>query len=167
MRYVLSAVLSLGLLVSYSDTLAKDLTNRLGVGYTDQFSTTDGSSLPSVAVQYFPRADLGFSAALGVDTNESNSKFGFMAKMYRILFTEDNMNFYMGAGAALLSEETGSSTSSGFEINGFGGGEFFFDGLESVGFSFEMGVGIVSVSSQVRFRTIGDHPMRAGIIFYF
>ena len=146
---------------------SKDLTNRLGVGFTDQFSTGDGRSLPSVAVRYYPSPELGFSAALGVDTSEGQSKFGFMAKMYRIVFTEDNMNFYMGAGAGLLSEEAGTTNNSGFELTGFAGGEFFFSGLESVGFSFEMGVGIVSMSSEVRFRTIGDSPFKAGIIFYF
>lgn len=167
MRLLTGFLLGLSVVAFAVPGISKDLSNRLGVGYSSQFATPDNSELPSITVQYYPRADLGFSAALGVDTNESNSKFGFMAKMYRIIFTEDNMNFYMGAGASLLSVENAGTTTSGFELNGFAGAEFFLTGLESIGFSFEMGVGIVSVSDQVRFRTIGDHPMRAGMVFYF
>ena len=148
---------------------AKDLTNRLGVGYNDQFH----QELPSVQVRYYPNPKLGLSAALGIDTKEDESKFGFMVKLYRVIFMEDNMNFYMGTGAGIISVEepkdggTGTDNNSGFEVNGFVGGEFFFTGLDSLGFSFEAGVGVASISSEVRFRTIGDFPTRAGIIFYF
>lgn len=147
-------------------TQAKDLTSRLGVGYADQFGVEGG--LPSLAVRYYPNPELGVAAHLGVDTEKDNSKFGFMAKVFRILFMEDNMNFYMGAGAGLISrEQAGGTNDSGFELSGYFGGEFFFTGLDSLGFSFEAGVGVTSISSEVRFRTIGDHPLKAGIIFYF
>ena len=146
-----------------ASVMAKDLSSRLGVGYKDQFYT----STPSIAVQYYPGPSLGFSLALGVDTQESNSRFGLMAKLYRVIFQEDNMNFYMGSGAGLLSEEVNNKNQSGFELNGFVGAEFFLPGLESLGFSFEAGVAVTSVSSQVRFRTFGDSPLRAGMIFYF
>lgn len=143
---------------------AKDMTNRLGVGYKNQFV----NNIPSVAAQYYPSADIGFSAALGVDTEQNLSKFGFEAKVYRIIFTEEMMNFYMGAGGGLLSNQTNASTTdSGFELNGFVGGEFFLHGLDSLGFTFEAGAGISSMSSGVRFRTFGDSPIRGGIIFYF
>ncbi len=142
------------------------MTNRLGVGYKNQFAV-DGLA-GGVAAQYYPSADIGFSAALGVDTQQNNSKFGFMGKVYRIIFTEENMNFYMGAGGGLISNQTtAANTDSGFELNGFVGGEFFLHGLESLGFTFEAGVGISSLSSGVRFRTFGDSPLRGGIIFYF
>ncbi|MCB0411290.1 MAG: organic solvent tolerance protein [Bdellovibrionales bacterium] len=144
----------------------KDLTHRLGVGYADQFGVSGG--LPSVALRYYSARDLGFAAHLGVDTDEDNSRFGFMAKVFRIIFEEDNMNFYMGAGAGLVSSKpNGGSTSSGFDLSGFFGAEFFFSGLDSLGFSFEAGVGVTSLSNDVRFRTLGDSPMRAGMIFYF
>lgn len=142
---------------------AKDMTNRLGIGYKSQFSV----EMPGVAVQYYPMADLGLSATMGIDTQKNNSKFGFNVKAYRIIFTEDNLNFYMGAGGGLLSTETAGVSESGFELAGFGGSEFFFTGLDNLGFSVEFGVGIVSLSSGVRFRTYGDFPTRAGVIFYF
>ncbi len=142
---------------------AKDLTNRLGIGYKNQ-SDTD---TPGVAVQYYPGADLGVSGTLGIDTKKDNSSFNATAKMYRIIFKEDNLNFYMGAGAGLVSEETNGSSDSGFQLMAYGGAEFFFAGLENLGFSFEAGAAITSLSSGVRFRTYGDSPLRAGITFYF
>ena len=142
---------------------AKDLSNRLGVGYKNQFS----NDLPSVAVQYYPGREVGLSAELGVDTEKDASKFGLMAKIHRIVFEEQNMNFYMGAGLGLLSRETNGKNDSGFQLMGFAGAEFFLSGLENLGFSFEVGAGVTSISSQVRFQTVGDSPLRAGMTFYF
>jgi hypothetical protein len=167
---MLSAVLTAMAIFSFHSTAqAKELTNRLGVGYSNQFS----EEVPSLSVRYWPDPKLGVGAALGVDTEEDNARFGFMAKLYRVIFTEDNMNFYMGTGAGLISREqpkssgTGTTNDSGFELIGFCGGEFFFSGLDSLGFSFEAGVGVTSISSDVRFRTFGDSPLKAGMIFYF
>jgi len=144
----------------------KDLTSRLGVGFQDQFGTQTG--LPAVAVRYHPVSGVGISGALGIDTDKDNSTFGLLAKIHRVIFEEQNLNFYMGAGAGLLSEQRqGQQTESGFELMGFGGVEFFFSGLENLGFSAEFGAAVTSIASGVRFRTMADHPFRAGIFFYF
>lgn len=143
--------------------LSKELTSRLGVGYKNQFSV----DLPSLAAQYYPNNEIGLSGTLGLATGNDNSKFGLMFRIHRIVFPEERMNFYMGAGAGLLSSKVGTTNDSGFELQGFVGGEFFLPGLDSLGISFEAGVGIVSVSSGVTFRTMGDSPLRAGMIFYF
>lgn len=157
----------LGLLLAFvmigGSAEAKDMTNRLGVGYKNQFS----SDLPGLAMQYYPGADLGLSGVLGVDTEKDHSRFGMMAKIHRIVFHEENLHFYMGAGAGIVSLETSSSNQSGFELGGFAGTEFFFSGLDNLGFSFEMGVSVTSMSNSVRFRTFGDSPIRAGMTFYF
>ena len=144
---------------------AKDLSTRLGVGYSNQFGLD--SDLPSIALRYFPNGDYGIMGALGVDTADNNSRFGAQAKILKLIFKEDNLNFYTGAGAALVSHEIAGKNESGFDLSGFLGAEFFLPGLENLGFSFETGVGVTSISSEVRFRTIGDHPLRAGIMFYF
>lgn len=142
---------------------AKDLGSRLGLGYKDQFS----NDVPGIAVQYYPSREFGLAAVVGLDTQENNSKFGLMLKAMRVVFEEENLNFYMGGGAGLISTEVSGRNESGFELNGFAGVEFFFQGLENLGFSLETGVGISSVASETRFRTIGDSPLRAGVTFYF
>lgn len=147
-----------------ASAFSKDLGNRLGLGYKDQFS----NDVPGIAVQFYPSREFGLAAVLGLDTQENASKFGLMLKAMRVVFEEDNLNFYMGGGAGLISTEiTAGNNESGFELNGFAGVEFFLAGLDSLGFSLETGVGISSIESQTRFRTIGDSPLRAGATFYF
>ncbi|MCB0414244.1 MAG: organic solvent tolerance protein [Bdellovibrionales bacterium] len=156
MKYILVVM---SLLIFSPQIYAKDLVNRLGVGYSDPFSEV----LPSLTVRYYPSLEMGYSAALAVDTEKNYSRFGFMVNLYRTIFMEDNMNFFMGGGAGLISKETAGVNSSGFEVSGFAGGEFFFSGLDSLGFSFESGLGVTSISDQVRFRTF----LGLGITFYF
>jgi hypothetical protein len=142
---------------------AVDLANRLGVGYSNQLAV----DVPAITARYYPNSATGFSLAVGINTENQESAFGVLAKIYRIIFTEDNMNFYIGGGAGLSSLEEAGQSNSGFELMGFLGGEFFFSGLENLGFTFEAGVGIRSDSDGTLFRTVGDHPFRGGIIFYF
>lgn len=157
--------LAMLILVTCGLAHAKDLSSRLGIGYADQFGLT--SDLPSLAIRYYPNPDYGLMGTIGVDTEKDNSRFGAGVKIIKIVFKEDNLNFYTGAGAALVSQETNGSNSSGFDLSGIAGAEFFLPGLENLGFSFEAGVGITSISNEVRFRTIGESPLNAGIIFYF
>lgn len=144
---------------------AKDMSSRLGVSISDQLGMT--SSLPSVGVRYWPNSQVGFAGNLGVDTLKNSSSFGFQGKIMKNIFPEEHMNFYAAASAALISEETSSKTNSGFSLAGLIGSEFFFAGLENLGFSFEGGFGITSISNQVRFRTVADTPLKAGLTFYF
>ena len=148
---------------------AKDLFNRLGVGYTNQFSI----DLPSIAVRYYPTKNTNVSTVLGIDSQDGNSQFGFMGKVSRVLLTESHMNFYAGIGVAVISQQLPHDTktketksTTGVEFHGYVGGEFFLPNLDSLGFSFETGISIISISNRVRLKTIGDHPIRAGIIFY-
>lgn len=141
---------------------AKDLTNRLGVGVKSH-STLD---LPELAIVYNPSSELQITGGLGIDTQKDESKFAATAGVRRIVFKEEHMNFYMGGTLGLVNWETASKKQSGFELDAVFGGEFFFTGLDSLGFTFEGGAGVIS-ADEVRFRTIGDGPFRAGIIFYF
>lgn len=153
------------LLVPATTAHAVDLSSRLGIGYSNQFGLDQ--DLPSLAVRYYPNGDYGLMGSLGVDTTKDNSRFGGSVKILKLIYKETNLNFYTGAGAGIVSRELNGSTDSGFDLSGFFGCEFFFAGLENLGWNFEAGVGVTSVSSEVRFRTIGDHPLKAGIFFYF
>ncbi|MFV8250605.1 organic solvent tolerance protein [Bdellovibrio bacteriovorus] len=141
---------------------AKELTNRLGVGVKSH-SALD---LAQLAAVYYIAPDVSIAGGLGIDTQEDYSKFAFNAGIRRIVFKEDNMNFYMGGTLGILNNEVAGDKESGFELNALFGGEFFFTGLDSLAFTFEGGVGVIS-GDNVRFRTIGDGPFSAGIIFYF
>lgn len=142
--------------------LAKDLGSRLGVGVKNNAS----ESVPSVAVVYYPNNDFALTGGIGIDTQKDLSKFAFTGGVRKILFRENQMNFYFGGQFGIVNYEYSGDKQNGFELNAVFGGEFFFAGLDSLGFSFEGGAGIASLK-EVRFRTIGDTPVRAGMIFYF
>lgn len=157
------------LLVSAESVFAKDLGSRLGVG----FKNNNSYELPALAAVYYPNNDIGLTGSVGVDTQKDASKLALNAGIRKILFREDHMNFYFGGQLGLVNYElpktdvpTQSEKQSGFELQALFGGEFFFQGLDSLGFTFEAGAGL-SALKDTRFRTIADHPFRAGIIFYF
>ena len=162
MKIVLSSLLLCACLFS-SVAQAKDLTNRLGVGYRDAYVSF---SLPSIAAFYYPNPDLGILGSLGVDTQDQNSKFAMAVGVRRIIFKEDAMNFFMGGQVAMINNEVATAKDNGFEIAATVGGEFFLSGLDSLGINFETGVGITNVK-KTRFRTLGESFLNAGMAFYF
>ena len=141
---------------------AKDLATRLGIGFRNAYAI----ELPSIAAIYYPNPDWGMVGALGIDTQTDNSKFAFSVGVRKIVFKEDNLNFFMGGNLGMVSNEVAGQSSSGFELNGIVGAEFFLAGLDSLGFNIETGIGVTN-ADKVRFRTIGDNFFRAGIFFYF
>ncbi len=158
-------MLLVAVLFSSSAVFAKDLSQRLGVGYTNQSGITE--SMPSISVRYFPNQTYGLQGSVGVDTEKDHNRFGASAKFIKLVFREDNMNFYVAALGGVVSQEKNAATSSGFDVAAMFGGEFFLPGLESLGFCFEAGVGATSISSDMRFRTMADSPLTAGMFFYF
>ncbi|MEK2645296.1 organic solvent tolerance protein [Bdellovibrio sp. BCCA] len=158
----MAVTLSLCLVALAGSVEAKELSNRLGVGVKKNTSL----DLPELAAVYHFAPDLSVTGGLGIDTQKDYSKFSFNAGVRRVVFKEDNMNFYMGGSVGLVNFETAGDKESGFELNALFGGEFFFTGLDSLAFTFEGGVGVISADN-VRFRTIADGPFNAGIIFYF
>lgn len=150
-----------GLLFS-APAMAKDLTSRLGVGIKNNTS----EELPALAAVYWPSPDMAVTGGAGIDTQKDFSKMTLNGGLRRVLFREDHLNFYFGGQLGLVNYETLGNKQSGFELSALFGAEFFFAGLDSLAFTFEGGAGVASLK-EVRFRTIADHPFRAGVIFYF
>lgn len=159
-RGLLLAVIAVGFLLGLQAE-AKDLTNRLGVGVKQSDSTAS-----KLVVHYFPTALYTWVGGLALDTKEQNSYSELSVDLRRQIFFEDNLNFFAGGGIALISDETSGSAESGFALTGLAGVEFFFQGLENLGFQAEFGVQVRSVGSS-RFRTVGGNFVRSGVVFYF
>lgn len=140
----------------------KDLTHRLGVGLKDNTSI----SVPSLGAIYYFNQDLAFTSGIGVDTMKDNSKFQANIGLRRSVFKEENMIFFLAGQVGMITNEVATVKDTGFDMNATFGGEFFFTGLESLGFSFEAGIGVSSLKN-VRFRTVANDPFKAGIVFYF
>ncbi len=142
---------------------SKEMPQRLGVGIKDNTS----KSLPSLAMVYHMNSVSAMTAGLGVDTERDYSAFQLNAGIRHVIFHETQLHFYAGGQLGLVTfENPADGKKSGFEANVLAGVEYFFTGLDNVGFSFEGGLGLSSIKN-TRIRTIADHPLRAGIIFYF
>lgn len=162
MKFQTFFVLSL-ILLSGSFVWSKPMAQRLGVGIKDNTIF----SLPSLAAIYHMNQDFAITGGFGLDTQKNLSRSQVNVGIRHVIFHENNLHFYAGGQAALVSEELSSTEKlSGMDFNIVLGTEFFFAGLENIGFSFEGGVGL-STYSETRVRTIADHPLKAGLYFYF
>jgi hypothetical protein len=142
---------------------AKDLTHRLGIGFKNNTS----QDLPSLAVVYYPTQTFGLTGGFGMDTKKDYNSTQVMLGARQIIYPEPNMNFYVAAQGAIVNYENPvDGKKSGIDVAGLFGVEFFFAGLENLGFTFEAGLSL-STANNSRFRTVGDDPFRAGMIFYF
>lgn len=155
------AIIIVSLFSSFA--FAKEMPQRLGVGIKDNTS----ESLPSLAIVYNMNGMSAVTGGVGVDTQKDYSKFQVNAGIRHVIFHETQLHYYAGGQIGFVTFENPiDGKQNGFEANFIMGVEYFFTGLENVGFSFEGGLGLASIED-TRIRTIADHPLRAGIIFYF
>ena len=140
----------------------KNLRGRLGVGFTNQIATTENGTIPALSAKYYFSKTFASSLGFGFDTRNPNSTVGVGLKLYRNVFIEPQLIFYTGAGLALVSRNGSKS-----QVSLFFGSEFFFEGLPSLGLSFEAGVHGDSTSGSFALRTTGDSFLTAGMHFYF
>jgi hypothetical protein len=142
---------------------ARDLQGRLGLGFNDEFANQGlANGVPAISLKYGISRDIATEAVLGVNTgNPSNSVAAL--KFFRNLFYETNLNFYFTAGAGIVTanNKTGAEILSGF------GAEAFIPGIESLGFSMEVGATLDNLAGNFVLKTLGVSFLNAGIHFYF
>ena len=159
----LSGIVALCALLFYTPGLsAKELRGRLGVGATGQLR--NGISAASVKIQRSNTFAIG--AVVGAKFSDSDSGYGVGVKVYRIVFDEPQLNFYVSAMAALLNNEVAGTSYGGFQLDGTFGSEFHFTGMESIGFSFEFGISANKIQENFTLESVGDHFVTAAIHFY-
>jgi hypothetical protein len=159
-HFILALIINL---LFTSICFSKEMSQRLGVGIKNNTS----QDLPSLAMVYNLNGNLAMTGGFGLDTQKDYSALQFQLGLRHIIFHETNLHFYAGGQVGMVSfENPTDGKDSGFEANLIAGTEFFFAGLENVGFTFEGGIGLSSIKT-TRVRTIADDPIKAGIIFYF
>ncbi len=159
-----TAPLFLAVFAALPSAHARDLQGRLGLGYNAQFANyrESGNSVPAIAAKYAVTKDVAFAGVVGMaTTNPGNSVIG--VKFFKNLFFENNLNFYSMLAAGLVA----ANSQSGIDLQGGFGAEFFIPGLESLGFSFEVGGDLTNLSGSMIFRTMGASFLNAGMRFYF
>lgn len=143
---------------------ARDLQGRLGLGFNAQFSNVREAAnfAPAVAAKYAVTKDIAFEGVFGVATTTPGNSVVAM-KFFKNLFYENNMNFYAMLAGGLVT----ANAKSGIDLQGGFGAEFFIPGLESLGWSFEVGGELTNITGSMVFRTMGASFLNAGMRFYF
>ncbi|MBT3984262.1 MAG: hypothetical protein HOE90_23100 [Bacteriovoracaceae bacterium] len=148
--------------VTMQGAQARERKGRLGVGMSNQFI----NGVPAISLKLQRSSTFGFAVLGGLNTDSDNGGMGMGGKVYKILFEEPNLNFFIAAGAAFLTQKINSASYSGFQIDLGGGSEFNFPGVESLGFSLEFGLGLNKLKHSMRVETMGSSIVVAGAHFY-
>jgi len=149
------------LLVLSSPSQALDRRGRLGIGYSNELQ----NSIPTISLKLQKSKSFSFGALLNFSTDENKGGFGAGLKFYKIIFDEPQMNLYTSFLAALIRSKSITNSTSGFEADFALGSEFHFQGLSSLGFSFEFGVSMYNINKFV-IQTQGNSMINAGVHFY-
>ncbi len=151
-------------LTTAPEASARDLQGRLGLGFNNEFaSSTAANGVPGISFKYAMTRDIAGEAVVGVATTQPGNSV-FAAKFFKNLFLETNLNFYFMLGGGILN----ASNSSGAEFIGGFGSEFFIPGIESLGFSMEVGGSFENLTTgSFALRTLGVSFLNAGMRFYF
>ena len=141
--------------------MAYERTGRLGIGMTNQLKIDS----PQISFKMQKSRSTSIGGMVGVSTNQDSGGYGAGLKLYRNIFDEPQMNFYFAGTGALLSQKTNGTSNSGFQIDLGFGSEFHFQGLNSLGSSFEFGVSAYK-RKNFTFETMGNSFIVSGIHFY-
>jgi len=136
--------------------------NRLGVGTSNQLL----NDMRAISFKLQKSRSLAIGGLVGVNTDTNSGGHGFGLKLYRMIFDEPQLNFYSSAMFGLINKKrAGASDYSGFQIDLTLGSEFSFQGLQSLGFSFEFGFSMDNVND-FRIQSAGYNFITAGLHFY-
>lgn len=145
---------------------AADLRGRMGIGASNQLA----NDVPALSLKVQQTKTFALGGILGFKSNQDHTLYGAGLKLYRIIFDEPQLNFYMAGLFATQNylDEKKDKVKSGYQLDGTLGTEFHFQGLESIGFSFEFGVSVRNTDADrgTSFETLGDQFVKAAVHFY-
>jgi len=141
MRHLLPGLaISTALLVAPA-AQAKDLRNRFGVGFNNQFGHASSLSVRYGIPWNKEAINLQIELLAGVDLDSDDATTDAVSAGARVLYAvvaEDNMNLYAAAGLGWVSYDgTGA-----VRLQPGLSAQFFLFGLENLGFSADWGISI-------------------------
>jgi hypothetical protein len=148
-------------LVFCDTSLAYDKVNRLGLGMTNELK----NDFPALSFKMQKNRSFAFGGLFGLSTHPDNGGYGIGLKIYRNIFDEPQLNFYLAGMGAILNNKIDHANYSGFQFDLSLGSEFHFSGLQSLGFSFEFGAS-ASKRKDFVFQTLGNNFIVSAIHFY-
>lgn len=150
-------------LCNVSKSRAMNLSGRLGLGLSNQVV----SGIDALSLKLQRNRASAFGALIGVDSSSDASNYALGLKGYRVIYDEPQLNFYSAlTGIFFTYQDPDDSTDSGYQAEAALGTEFTFQGLESVGFSFEFGLGLTKHNGATSVKTIGHNVLVSAVHFY-
>jgi len=149
-------------LLMTNSACAMSLLGRLGIGATNQVVT--GISALSVKLQR--NRSTALSGIFGLNNSSDSSNYALGAKVYRLIYDEPQLNFYSALAAITFTYQDEGDTVSGYQVDAGFGSEFSLQGLESIGFSFEFGLGVNKYNGGSNVQTYGHHIITSAVHFY-
>lgn len=157
-----SKILWLALALMTTHAWAMNKTGRMGVGLTNQLV----NDIPALSMKIQQNRYFAMGGILGFRSNEDTTTYGAGLKVYRVIFEEELLNFFMAGTLASLSYEEEGKSQSGYQFDGTLGTEFHLERIESIGFSFEFGVSYNKGPNGRSFETLGNNFLKAAVHFY-
>lgn len=146
------------LMISPNQTHA--MNGRFGIGMTNQPET----NLDNVSFKVHTSRRTAYGGVLGA-SNSDNGGYVLGLKLYRKLIQEENLNFFGALFGGYRNEGPEGQETTGFQGDLTFGVEYFFQGLNHLGFSFETGVS-VNTFDDFTFKTKALNTLQAAIHFY-
>ena len=133
---------------------------RFGLGISNQPET----NIENISFKIHTSQRSAYGGVLGVSNAETG---GYVVglKLYRKLIQEENLNFFGAIFGAYVSEDAEPNEISGLQGDLTIGVEYFFQGLEHLGFSFETGLSI-NTFNDFEFKTRALNTIQGAIHFY-
>jgi hypothetical protein len=144
-----------------SNAQAYDKIGRLGLGLSNQLK----NDFPSLSFKMQKNRSTAIGGNFGLSSDPTSGGYGAGIKIYRNLFDEPQLNFYVAGLLGLLNNKVSSTSYSGFQFDLSLGSEFHLTGLNSIGFSFEFGVSAYK-KKEFTFQTLGNSFIVSGVHFY-
>jgi len=159
----MKAVLLVYLLTLFSSTslFAMDRMQRMGIGISNQLV----NDIPAISFKLQQSHSFAIGGLLAYDSDDKEGGYGAGLRVYRTFFEEPYINFYGAFTGALINQKTSINDETGFQFDINLGSEFSFNGLESLGLSFEFGLSVNKLDEFV-VQTSGSRFFVTAIHFY-
>lgn len=137
-----------------------DRRGHLGLGFNNQLK----NDLSTLSIKFQGSRTFAFETLAGFKSSD-NGGYGLGIKIYRILFDEPQLNFYMGTLLAMEQKKTAGVGESGFQFDLTFGSEFHLSGLRSLAFSIDFGASVYKFDELI-IETTTSGFVSAAIRFY-
>ena len=158
----MTSIKSISILLAFFTitTHAFAMNGRFGLGFSNQPET----NLEPISFKIHTSKRSAYGGLIGT-SNSDTGGYVMGVKLYRKLIQEENLNFFGSIYVGYRNEGPDGGETSGFQGDLTAGVEYFFSGLDHIGFSFETGITANNFDGLI-FKTKILNSVQGAIHFY-